>query len=347
MATSPFQQVMEIKKDTAIKFQHAQGACVLCPDMGARVFGEVCGRSLHRIDLDTVRQPDQPFANYGGGNFWPAPEGGPFGFNYRGNEWYVQPCINAHPFQVGSANDRSAVLQKQVALVNRAGIQVEARMQRAFQLVFQPTDILQRYRLEGFLSYRTTDTFTVLNAVRSNEALLASWTLEQFEGTDQTIAFCAVARPEQAINFDYYEHPGKRIAYAPRGFTYQTDAQRKGQIGIRQAADAQFIGFYDLARRLVCLRENCSAPGGLYFNIADNDQPQGPASAADNYSIFNSDAAMGAFELETIGPMHVEQEWLKGSELMTLTTFAVFANPRDLQGFLEETLGKIPVTTPA
>ncbi|MDP2989047.1 MAG: hypothetical protein Q8O57_00575 [Kiritimatiellota bacterium] len=340
MATNKFQELLRIRKGAVLAFQNEQAACVLCPDMGGRVFGEAGGHSLHRIDLDAVRRPDQPFANFGGGNFWPAPEGGKFGFNYRLSEWYVQPCINAEPFLVGSLNDRAAVLQKQITLVNRAGTKVETRMQRDFRLIPQPSLGLQRYHLEGFLSYQTTDTFTVLNRVSADAALLASWTLEQFEGTDQTISFCAVAHPEQAINFDFYEHPGERIAYAPRGFTYKTDALRKGQIGIRQAAGARFIGFYDRSRRLVCLRENYSVAGGLYFNIADNDQSQGPASAADNYSIFNSDADMGAFELETIGAAQVEQKWLKGSELISITTFAIFEKLRDLQGFLDETLGK-------
>ncbi|MBU4285261.1 MAG: hypothetical protein KKD76_00015 [Verrucomicrobia bacterium] len=358
MATSKFQELLRIRKGAVLAFQNEKSACALCPDMGGRVFGEVCGRSLHRIDLDTVPpspkglrwascRPDQPFANFGGGNFWPAPEGGKFGFNYRLNEWYVQPCINAEPFLVGALNDRAAVLQKQIALVNRAGTKVETRMQRAFRLIPKPPLGLQRYHLEGFLSYQTTDTFTVLNKVPVDAALLASWTLEQFEGTGQTISFCAVVHPEQAINFDFYEHPSERIAYAPQGFTYKTDARRKGQIGIRQAAGARFIGFYDLSRRLVCVRENCSVAGGLYFNIADNDQPQGPASAADNYSIFNSDADMGAFELETIGSAQVEQKWLKGSELISITTFAIFENPRDLQGFMDETLGRAPTAAAA
>ena len=341
MATSQFQELLRIKKSAFITFRNEKAVCVLCPDMGARIFGEVGGRSMHRIDLDTVRHPDQPFANFGGGNFWPAPEGGKLGFNYRGNEWYVQPCINAEPFLVGSVNEHAAVLQKQIALVNRAGTKVEARMQRAFRLIPKPASGLQRYPLEGFLSYQTIDTFIVLNKVHTDAALLASWTLEQFEGTGQTVSFCAVEHPEQAINFDFYEHPGERIAYAPQGFTYKTDARRKGQIGIRQAAGARAIGFYDLSRHLVCLRENCSATGGLCFNIADNDQPQGPASAADNYSIFNSNADMGAFELETIGAAQVAQKWLKGSELISSTTFAVFEKLRDLQGFVDATLGKV------
>ena len=345
MATSKFQELLRIKQGAVLAFRNEKAACVLCPDMGGRVFGEIGGHSLHRIDLDAACHPNQPFANFGGGNFWPAPEGGKFGFNYRRIEWYVQPCINATPFLVDSHNDRAAVLQKEITLVNRAGTKVETRMQRAFRLVSQPSLGLQQYRLEGFLAYQTTDTFTVLNKVPVDAALLASWTLEQFEGTDQTVSFCAVIHPEQAINFDFYEHPGERIVYAPRGFTYKTDARRKGQIGIRQAAGARFIGFYDLSRRLDCLRENCSVAGGLYFNIADNDQPRGPASAADNYSIFNSDADMGAFELETIGSAQVGKKWLKGSELISLTTFAIFENQRDLLGFIEEMLGKVLVTS--
>ena len=150
-----------------------------------------------------------------------------------------------------------------------------------------------------------------------------------------------------ALHYGSAVFEGERIAYAPQGFTYKTDSRRKGQIGIRQAAGARFIGFYDLSRHLVCLRENCSVAGGLYFNIADNDQPRGPTSAADNYSIFNSDADMGAFELETIGSAQVEQKWLKGSELISNTTFAVFENQSDLQGFVDGALGKTKITPSA
>lgn len=339
MTTSPYRELLAIKPDAVIKFKHKNGECVLGPDMGGRVFAEVGGLSMHRIDLDTVRNPERPFANYGGGNFWPAPEGGKFGFNYRGNEWYVQPCINAAPFRVHSFNKHASVLRKEIQLVNRAGARIEARMQRAFRLIPRPTAGLRSYALDGFLTYRTTDTFAVLNKVTVDTALIAGWTLEQFAGSDQTISFCVVEQPEQAINFDFYEHPGQRIAYAPRGFTYKTDSRRKGQIGIRQAAAARAIGFYDLSRRLVCLRENLSGAGGLYFNIADNDQPQGPFSAADNYSIFNSDADMGAFELETIGAAQVGRKLLKGSELISLTTFAIFADARDLRGFINKILG--------
>ena len=69
---------------------HAEGKAraVFAPDLGARVFCELDGVCVHRLDMDAVRNPGEAFNNYGGNNFWPAPEGGVFGFNYHGDTWY-------------------------------------------------------------------------------------------------------------------------------------------------------------------------------------------------------------------------------------------------------------------
>ncbi|MCC6442242.1 MAG: hypothetical protein IT210_02175, partial [Armatimonadetes bacterium] len=127
----------------------------------------------------------------------------------------------------------------------------------------------------------------------------------------------------EAINFDFYEHPGDRIAYFDKGFTYKTDGLKRGQIGIKKAAGASLIGFHDIFRGVVCIRVNLGGSDGAYFNIADNDQPEGPYSTADNYSIFNSDPTMNAFELETVGCARIENGRLCGSKLVSVTTFAV------------------------
>jgi len=150
--------------------------------------------------------------------------------------------------------------------------------------------------------------------------------------------FCP--NPQAAINFDFYDHPGDRIEYYENGFTYRADGKRKGQIGIESTAGAALIGFIDRSRNLICLRENLGPNEGKYFNIADNDQPQGPFSAADNYSIFNSDETMLAFELETIGAAKIYANRLEGSELISATAFAIFKNPVCLEEFLEKHLGK-------
>lgn len=340
MSTSKYRELLAIKKGMVLQFQRRGSRCALCPDMGGRVFVEVCGLSMHRIDLECVAQPNRPFNNYGGGNFWPAPEGGKFAFNYQGNQWYVQECINKQPFEVVSRTEEGALLQKRFTLVNRAGTPVDTLMRRKLKLLSVIPPFLEGYRIRDSLYYQTVDSFDVLAPVSIDKALIAAWTLEQFEAIDSTISFCSVPNPQTAINFDFYEHPRDRIRYFRSGFTYKTDGQLKGQIGVKKAAAAAFIGFYDLAQGLLCTRENKSPGCSLYFNMADNNQAGGPFAAADNYSIFNSDADSGKFfELETIGGAHVENGHLKGSELTTETTFAVFEDPQELRKLIQQNLG--------
>jgi len=338
MSQNKYRKLVSLKHGNAIEFPAVSGSCLLCPDLGGRVFAECCGVSPHRIDLECAAHPSASFNNYGGNNFWPAPEGGKFGFNYRGNEWYVQPAINEQPFQVVRRGQHSAVISKEIKLINRAGITLEALMQREFRLLADPPELLRKWPLQGFLSYSTTDSFKIRNAVVPEQALIAAWTLEQFEASDETLSFCIVSNPKMAINFDFYEHPGDKIEYYEKGFTYRTDARRKGQIGIKISAGAKFIGFIDRSRNLVCLRENLGPTDGTFFNIADNNQPQGPFSAADNYSIFNSDETMMAFELETVGPCRIKDNLVSDAELNSMTSFAVFENISCLDDFLTNIL---------
>jgi hypothetical protein len=72
-----------------------------------------------------------------------------------------------------------------------------------------------------------------------------------------------------------------------------------------------------------------------YFNIADNDQPAGPWSAADMYSIFYG-AGLGFYELETIAPARIEDNRL----LASLLTSATFIRHGDL-GALEQHVAKM------
>ncbi|MHB9130011.1 MAG: DUF6786 family protein [Armatimonadota bacterium] len=334
---SDYQALLDILDEQQVELADGSSRCAICPTLGGRVFAEVNGLSLHRIDLATVADPTRPFNNYGGGNFWPAPEGGLFGFNYTGDEWGVQPGINLQPFTVDQTTADAVSIQKRVNLTNRLGTVLDVSMARQVELVPLPSRLLS-YRLAGSLTYLTTDTFTVHNAVSTDAALLAAWTLEQFSAADDTIAFGIVRHPEEAINFDFYpEHPGERITYYPGGFTYRTDGIGLGQIGIRQAAQPAFIGFYDFPRRVLCLREHLGSEG-CYFNIADNVQPGGPYSAADSYSIFNSSVDMQAFELETVGSAVIANGMLTGSKLISMTTLAVVEDVTEIERFLADYL---------
>ena len=330
-----YHALFDLKKGSLLEIRKGDCGFCLAPDMGGRVFASVCGLTMHRIDLENTANPNQPFNNFGGGNFWPAPEGGKFGFNYCGDDWYVQEAINSQPFEVKSLDNASARIEKEVKLLNRTGKTMEVRMKRKLASSTLPPLLLD-YDLKGSIAYMTEDSFEVLNQIQLEKGLIAGWTLEQFDATENTVSFCRVEKPEETINFDFYEHPGDRIVYHPNGFTYRTDGLKKGQIGIKKDANPQMVGFFDLERKILCVRQNLAkSDGGLYFNIADNEQLDGPFSAADSYSIFNSGPETHFFELETIGSADVREGRLTGSRLISLTAFAVFKKKEELENFLD------------
>ena len=79
-----------------------------------------------------------------------------------------------------------------------------------------------------------------------------------------------------------------------------------------------------------------------YFNIADNDQPAGPWSAADMYSIFYG-AGLGFYELETIAPARIDGGNLLASSL-TSATFIRHGDLGALEGYVAKILG-LPLST--
>jgi len=330
--------LIDLKRRNAFVYQDAAARVVFAPDLGARVVCELDGLLLHRLDLENVRTPNRPFNNFGGNNFWPAPEGGTFGFNYEGDTWRVQTAINDQPFEMEATTNSSARARKETTLKNRTGTAMDVVMQREFTVVPLPR-LVADLRPRAAFAYTVDDQIDVMNSVKIDDALVACWTLEQFDASDATVSFARVGQPREAINFDFYDHPGDRITYATKGFFYQTDSKTRGQIGVKKGYAPEFVGFYDLKRRLLCVREIVGTPQGVYFNIADNDQPRGPFSAEDAYSIFNGDETLGFFELETIGGAHVRDGCLDGSRLLSRTSFALFDKAESIRQFVDSSIG--------
>lgn len=334
-----FDRLAEAKSGGLLILKQGVNRIAVAPDMGARVFVEVAGIFVHRIDWETVQRPDRAFNNFGGVNLWPAPEGGPLGFNYRGDEWIVQPAINNEPFDVQNREDALIHVAKRVLLTNRMGTCLEVDVARTVHLV-PPSPSLVECGPAEIVAVETRDRIKVLNVVSSRDALIAAWNLEQFDATEETVAFVRVPLSVEAINFDYYEPaPKNLITSHTEGFSFRVNGRQRGQIGLRTSARTEHIGFYDLARKLVCVKEHLGPEDGVHFNIADNSQPMGPHSAADNYSIYNSDADMRAFELETIGSLRMDGDRLNESLLTSRTSYAIFNHPGHISQFLRRQLG--------
>ena len=256
---------------------------------------------LHRLDGERLEQPRaDDFNNLGGNSLWPAPEGGPLAFNYPpgSGDWYVQDGVTQVAARVCAVTRDHAVMEKHTALINRRGVLLRLTFRREVT-ANDPAPMIAGFSLKG-VAYRCRDTLTPQNAVAADDALFAAWSLEQFPGADGVIAFAAVPCPQESINFDYYGEPGERIQYHPGGFTFALGGKDRHQIGVRVEAGATMIGALDTNRSRLYLRRT-QRQEGRYFNIADNEQPGGPASAADLYSVFNG-GELDFFELETIAP---------------------------------------------
>lgn len=314
------------------------GAALISPGLQGRIFCRLGNELIHRLDSKALQCPSPTeFNNLGGNSLWPAPEGGPFAFNYLpgSDRWLVQHGIADAPAHVVAREADSAVVEKRIELCNRKGVCIPLIYRRALTVLHAP--LPDGYALTG-LRYRAEDSFEPFRTHRAEDVLIAPWSLEQFPGADGIVAFCKVKLPMEAINFDFYGDPGDRIVYRDGHFVFRLGGADRHQIGIAVRALPEFIGAMDPARGMLMLRRT-ETQEGIYFNIADNDQPGGPYSAADLYSIFNG-GELGFFELETIGAMQVVDRCVGKSTLISETTL-LKGEESELRRYLAEQLGVV------
>jgi len=298
---------------------------------------------IHRLDDVALRNPSPAgYDNLGGNSLWPAPEGGTFAFNYLpGSErWTVQDGISKSIPRVFHEGNACAIVEKPITLTNRRAQTIDLNYRRIVRVTGH-SDNLSGYDL-ALMSYQTEDTFEPNGNYSPQDVLLAPWSLEQFPGADGIVAFGKVMKPEDAINCDFYGHPGDRITWRQDCFSFRLGGKPRHQIGLKAKSEPQLIGALDAARSLLFLRKT-QRQEGVYFNIADNDQSQGPFSAADMYSIFNG-GELGFFELETIGTMREASGRLCASTLPSQTVI-IKGKPRELLRYLSEQEG-VPINLP-
>ncbi|MCC6154056.1 MAG: hypothetical protein IT367_09885, partial [Candidatus Hydrogenedentes bacterium] len=174
----------------------------------------------------------------------------------------------------------------------------------------------EKYGLAG-LAYATIDIWEPVGDYSPDDVLIAPWSLEQYPGVEGIIAFGRYAIGENAINRTFYGDPGVRIDQRGEQFTFRLGGVERHQIGVRVESGPQFIGALDPARGILLIRKT-ELQDALYFDIADNEQVDGPFSSADAFSIFNG-GELGFFELETIGGMRVENGRVTTSALPSHT----------------------------
>ena len=311
-------EVLRKSDKNIVELNSGSGNLFIAPGLQGRVFCSLGNELIHRFDEKLALSPHpEEFNNIGGNSLWPAPEGGDFAFNYLpGSGWLVQKGINSDCPGVTGSDKTSAIVEKNIVLKNRKGVSAGIKFVRQVR-INDISRMLSAYGLEG-IAYSSDDSLELLDPLSPSDFMIGAWSLEQFPLHDGVVAFGRLACPATGcVNDDFYGDASARLAYNSNIFTFKLGGADRLQIGIKRSFGPQLIGSYDKSRSLLIIRRTV-LQDGIYFNIADNDQKQGPFSAADAYSVFNG-GAMGFYELETIAPMIVENGLVKGSRLPSET----------------------------
>ena len=286
--------------------ESGDGTIFLSPGMQGRIFCAVGDELISKLDFPLAAHPTEDFNNIGGNSLWPAPEGGPYAFNYPHGEWTVQDGINKVKAEVESCSADTCVMKKRISMLNAKGVEVKLDYRRETKTASLPA-LAGQLGLKG-TSYVSSDSFTPVGEYSTKDVLLNAWTLEQFPGPDQVTAFGKFARngasAKEIVNDDFYGDPLSRITFAGNVFLFALGGQDRLQIGVKKACSPELIGSWDPKRNVLIIRKT-AIEKGQYINIADNEQKNGPFSTEDVFSIFNG-ASLGFYELETIAPMIAE-----------------------------------------
>lgn len=317
---------MEYLKKTdagAVSLKSGSGEVWALPGLQGRIVVTLDGEMLHRFDRDLAETASPgTFNNVGGNSLWPAPEGGPFAFNYYQEDpgaWGVQEGVNSQCAVCTAQDEYHVVMEKIMPLTNRTG----ADLQVCWRREVRPVDlagIAEKYGLRA-AGYESCDELKFQTPVPEDRALIAAWSLEQFPLTPGAYGFLVFDKPSDGmINTGYYGDPVPFLKYSGNRVDFRFESPAKLQIGADAKAGPRFIGAYIPERDLLILRETVVQPEATYIDIADNEQAAGPFAAGDAYSIFYG-ADLNFFELETIAPVDSVHGLVRGSSLCSRSLF--------------------------
>ena len=312
-----------------IRIPCGNGNILVSNTLQGRIMAEIDGTLIHRFEADLAENPDPDnFNNLGGNSLWPAPEGGDFAFNYPPQgDWYVQEGINKLQNRVIEEGKDFIIIGKEFSLLNRSGNTMNVTLRRRIEAA-ESGDFGVRA-----LRYRTFETLTLAEPCPLDKGVISAWSLEQLPGAAGITGFGKCANgAEKGINTDFYGDPLKRMSFNGEWFRFDLGGPNRLQIGISSSAAPEFIGSFDPSRGVAVLRWTPARKDGKYINFADNDQKNGPFSAADQFSIFNGSEELDFHELETLAPMTLDAGGnVTGSELESETLILMGDNPRIIE----------------
>ncbi|MBX2922681.1 MAG: hypothetical protein KF746_10855 [Chitinophagaceae bacterium] len=269
----------------------AKAGVLVALDMEGRLFTIWNEEVINRVNLDAIRfwSDQSTYYNPGGDVLWPAPEGTMLGYQYATGKWRVSPAIRFAHYQVKQHEERHALVEAEVDLINNSGIGLPTVFSRDIS-VSQEGD-------EVTVCVRESVTYTGKEKLKASEILIAPWTLCQFD-TDHGNKVVFPFQNEACI-WDLYDD-----TIVPQCILHgdimeiPADGKKRFQVGL--APSVSWIEFHHVQQNLRVKRSASVIPSSQsYIDISDADPQCIPTPRGVRYSVYNDSSNF--MEIEAVG----------------------------------------------
>ena len=242
------------------------------------------------------------YFNPGGDGLWPAPEGTTLGYEYSTGSWRVPVALCNAQYELVSQEEGHLVMAAEVDLINNQQLGIPVRFQRDVRVAStNGTTIVEQIDSIEYMGTRP---------LAENEALLAPWSLSQYNVTpDTTVSFRAF---DGKVRDLYSPSDANRTISGDRVIMRPDNAHR---IQLALPEEASFLELKLPAQKVTVRRTSAPLEAPLKpVDIADAPVDV-PPSIPVRYSVYNDPS--GFMELETVGGCQFP---LKTGDILRLTS---------------------------
>jgi hypothetical protein len=284
------------KDSTLVVLSDGESRVIVSPKYQAKVFTSSAqgdsGRSFGWVNYKAFDQQPDPHMNaYGGENrLWLGPEGGKFSLFFPKDSpmvfanWKTPDAFDSEGWDLVSSSERSAVLRKDMELVNYMGTLLDIRIDRKI-FIMGKNEIGQLLGTEmptgvAVVGYRTENLMQNAgkNAWTEATGMPCIRMLDMLNPSDQTTIIIPFISPgndtgKPATTNYFGEIPSDRIQIKDSTLFFKADGKMRGKLGIHPERAKRFAGSYDPESKTLTItqfdlitRHNISTRNGILRN---------------------------------------------------------------------------------
>ncbi len=264
---------------------------------------------------------------YGGEDrFWIGPEGGQYSIFFQKDvpfdleHWYTPAPIDTEAFELVSSTDDTAVLKKQMSLVNYSGTEFDLKVDREIRVLDKAEAVEKLGVTPGdgvkMVAFESVNKMTNTGeaAWTKEKGLLSIWILGMFNPSDSTtVAIPFVQGSEEElgprVNDAYFgKVPAERLAIKDGMIYFSGDGKYRSKIGLTPQRAKPVLGSYDAENKVLTIVQY-TKPEGATDYVNSMWELQDEPYAGDVVNSYNDGPSepgaepLGPFyELETSSP---------------------------------------------